>query len=49
MIIKCAETENEIIQIKELFNEYVYFLGENLDFQGYESELKNLPGEICTA
>ena len=47
MIIKCAETENELIQIKELFNEYVSFLGENLDFQGYESELKNLPGKYA--
>ena len=47
MIIKFAETENELIHIKELFNEYVSFLGENLDFQGYESELKNLPGKYA--
>ena len=44
IIIKHAESDSDIKKIKELFNEYVMFLGENLDFQGYKSELSSLPG-----
>ena len=44
IIIKHADSLSEIEMIKNLFNEYVLSLGENLDFQGYDSELSSLPG-----
>ena len=44
LIIRHAESQSDIKNIKKLFNEYVLSLGENLDFQGFESELASLPG-----
>lgn len=36
---------DEIGNVKILFQEYITMLGEDLTFQDYENELKNLPGK----
>ncbi|MDY7028822.1 MAG: GNAT family N-acetyltransferase [Spirochaetota bacterium] len=43
--IRCADQETELDIIRTLFREYVEELGDNLDFQGFQDELKHLPGE----
>ena len=43
-IIKAA-SQKEIDEIRELFLEYSASLDFNLDFQNFEHEIKNLPGE----
>jgi len=45
MKIVQAQSEHEIQQVRELFAEYVVWLGINLCFQNYEKELAELPGD----
>jgi putative acetyltransferase len=45
MKIVQAQSEHEIQQVRELFAEYVAWLGINLCFQNYEKELAELPGD----
>ena len=42
-----AQSEHEIQQVRELFAEYVAWLGINLCFQNYEKELAELPGDYA--
>lgn len=45
-IVELVEPDKkELAQIRKLFNEYVADLGVNLDFQDFQSELKELPGK----
>ncbi len=43
--IKQVESAEEIEQTRELFHEYVTWLGVNLCFQNYDKEVAELPGE----
>ncbi|HUR97876.1 MAG TPA: GNAT family N-acetyltransferase [Pyrinomonadaceae bacterium] len=43
--IKQADTESGIAAAREIFREYEAWLGLDLCFQGFEDELKNLPGK----
>jgi ribosomal protein S18 acetylase RimI-like enzyme len=45
MQIVQAQSETQIQQVRELFGEYVEWLGINLCFQNYDKELAELPGE----
>ena len=47
MRIVQAQSEHEIQQVRELFAEYVAWLGINLCFQNYEKELAELPGDYA--
>ncbi len=43
--LKQVESTEEIEQTRELFHEYVTWLGVNLCFQNYDKEVAELPGE----
>lgn len=43
--IKQVESAEEIEQTRDLFHEYVTWLGVNLCFQNYDKEVAELPGE----
>jgi len=47
MRIVQAQSEMEIQQVRELFAEYVAWLGINLCFQNYDQEVADLPGEYA--
>lgn len=46
MVIKRAETEYEITQVRELWAEYWTSIGLPLEFQGFGEQIKTLPGEF---
>lgn len=43
-----AETPKQIAEIRSLFREYENSLGLDLCFQGFEDELRGLPGKYAT-
>ena len=47
MRIDQAQTETEIQHVRELFEEYVAWLGINLCFQNYDKEVAALPGDYA--
>ncbi|MEP6922159.1 MAG: GNAT family N-acetyltransferase [bacterium] len=47
MEIVQAHTSEDIERVRELFEEYVAWLGINLCFQNYDKELAELPGEYA--
>jgi ribosomal protein S18 acetylase RimI-like enzyme len=46
--IRQAQSETDIADVRAIFREYESSLGLDLCFQGFEDELKNLPGKYST-
>jgi len=46
--IVAVETNEELEIIKQLFVEYADSLGFDLDFQNFDNELADLPGQYCS-
>jgi ribosomal protein S18 acetylase RimI-like enzyme len=47
MTIVQAQSDEDLQQVRELFGEYVAWLGINLCFQNYDKELAELPGDYA--
>lgn len=47
MEIDIRSAYDDLENVKLLFNEYTAMLGVNLTFQGYDDEIKNLPGKYA--
>ena len=47
MEIDIKSAYDDLANVKLLFNEYTTMLGVNLNFQGYDDEIKNLPGKYA--
>lgn len=45
--IRPAQFPDDAETVRQLFREYVDWLGMNLDFQGFEAELADLPGKYA--
>jgi ribosomal protein S18 acetylase RimI-like enzyme len=43
--ILVIRTKEDLLEVRNLFEEYADSLGINLDFQGFDEELADLPGE----
>ncbi len=47
MRIISATSQEHLLRVRELFEEYAASLGFTLDFQNFDQELKELPGEYA--